>query len=841
MAIEYRSITGSGNNLTYTDANVAGADFGRIGTAHFTDGYLTPVSGVNPRTISNMVVGEGDADQANPQGVSGMMYAWGQFLDHDLDLSRSDGVNHIDIAIPNGDPNFGNGAVLTMTRAIIDPATGTDPAHPALAVNAITGWLDGSQVYGSSQAVADSLRLADGHMKTSAGNNLPIVGGMFAAGDTRAAENPSLTALQTIFVREHNYQVDRLMQEHPGWTGDQLYQQARAIVAAEIAHITYAEFLPHLIGTNAIAAYAGYNASVDPRITLEFAGAAFRFGHSIVSAETERINELGAVTGDELELKDTFFMLPAAFNDGGGADGFLRHLASDPSQKMDARIVDDLRNFLFDPPVAMDLAAINIQRGRDLGLGTLNQTRLSLGLAAYTDFAEITDDAGTVAALSAAFGTVDAIDLWTGGLSEKNVDGALLGETFRAIITRQFTVLRDGDRLWYQNQGFDAVTLAAIEHTTLSEILRRNTDTVNIQDDAFVFYSRHSGTQGGVEAESDDDPQLVIGSNGIDTLIGGTQGDILIAGEGVQTLIGNGGNDSINGGTGDDTAVFAQNLADYALADRAGVVTVIGPDGHDTVRASEHLRFADGTINYSDGSVLFDTIYYARQNLDVFHASADARAHYNTYGWHEGRDPDALFSTRGYLGANRDVSNANTNPLDHFHNFGWKEGRDPSASFDTRLYLLRNPDVAAAHIDPLEHYLQFGIAEGRTIYAAIGNTIVNGFDAEYYLLANPDVAAAGANPRQHYDANGWHEGRNPNAFFNTAYYLSHNPDVAAAGTNPLAHYEQFGWKEGRDPSAAFDSSAYLAAYADVAAAHIDPLTHYLQNGIYEGRTAFAVF
>ena len=33
---------------------------------------------------------------------------------------------------------------------------------------------------------------------------------------------------------------------------------------------------------------------------------------------------------------------------------------------MDSRIVDDLRNFLFDSPVSMDLAAINIQRGHDL-------------------------------------------------------------------------------------------------------------------------------------------------------------------------------------------------------------------------------------------------------------------------------------------------------------------------------------------------------------------------------------------------------------------------------------------------------------------------------------------
>ena len=66
----------------------------------------------------------------------------------------------------------------------------------------------------------------------------------------RAAENPGLTALQTLFVREHNYQVDQLALQHPDWTGDHLYQEARAIVGAEIAHITYDEFLPKLLGPN---------------------------------------------------------------------------------------------------------------------------------------------------------------------------------------------------------------------------------------------------------------------------------------------------------------------------------------------------------------------------------------------------------------------------------------------------------------------------------------------------------------------------------------------------------------------------------------------------------------
>jgi heme peroxidase/hemolysin type calcium-binding protein len=541
--VNFRAIDGANNNLGNQSFNATNTDFARIGEANFADGISSLVDGPNPRTISNVVVGEGDAAVPNQEGLSGFMYAWGQFIDHDLDLARSDGTTHIDVQIPAGDPNFPDGSSISITRAVIDPATGQGTSHPATAMNSITGWLDASMVYGSDAQTAASLRLPDGHLKSSAGGNLPIVDGAFLAGDVRVAENPSLTALQTLFLREHNYQVDLLHEQHPGWTGDQLYNQAKAIVNAEIAHITYSEFLPHLIGPDALSAYQGYDPSVDPRITLEFAGAAFRFGHSIVSAETDRIDNFGAGTGPALELKDTFFMTPEAFASDGGADGFLRHLASDASQAMDSRIVDDLRNFLFDSPVSMDLAAINIERGRDLGLPTLNETREALGLTAYSDFAQITNDQATVAALEKAFGSVDKIDLWTGGLSESHAEGAMVGQTFQEIIARQFENLRDGDRFWYQRQGFDAGTLSNIEHTTLSDIIERDTDTKVMQDDAFVFTSRHSGTLGGVTSDNPDAPQLVIGSKGTDTLVGGPQNDILVAAQGHQTLTGLAGND----------------------------------------------------------------------------------------------------------------------------------------------------------------------------------------------------------------------------------------------------------------------------------------------------------
>jgi peroxidase len=548
--MEFRSIDGTGNRLDDSGLNAAGDAFTRIAPARYADGVSQMVGGPNPRTVSNVVVGEGEAATPNGQGLSGMMYAWGQFIDHDLTRAPSDRVTDISVAVPAGDPDFPDGTTILLTRAVKDPASGTGPDNPAQPVNAVTGWLDASMVYGSDAATAAALRGADGRMLTSAGDNLPIVNGMFAAGDVRAAENPALTALQTLFVREHNWQVDRLAAENPTLTGDELYAMARAIVTAEIAHITYDEFLPALLGNDAIADYAGYDAAVDPRLSVEFSGAAYRWGHSTVSAETERKDEYGAVIGEGLELRDAFFMPPAAFAADSGADGFLRHLGTDLAQAMDARIVDDLRNFLIDAGVGQDLAAVNIQRGRDFGLATLNGTRAALGLAPYTEFEQITGDAATVEALRTAFGgDVDLIDLWTGGLSEKLTPGTFLGETFGLIVARQFTALRDGDRLWYQNQGFDAETLATIETTSLGDIIRRNTDTLLLQDNVFVFHERRDAASA---AERPELPQLVVGNDDAETLTGGSADDL---------LTGRGGADTLIGGPGTDTADYSTSAA----------------------------------------------------------------------------------------------------------------------------------------------------------------------------------------------------------------------------------------------------------------------------------------
>ena len=92
----------------------------------------------------------------------------------------------------------------------------------------------------------------------------------------------------------------------------------------------------------------------------------------------------------------------------------------------------------------------------------------------------------------------------------------------------------------------------------------------------------------------------------------------------------------------------------------------------------------------------FDAAYYLEHNPDVAAAGVDPLAHFNSYGWQEGRNPNAMFDTTGYLAHYADVAASGANPLAHYEKFGWKEGRDPSAHFDTTGYLAANPDVAAA-------------------------------------------------------------------------------------------------------------------------------------------------
>lgn len=496
------TLDGTGNNMLHFEWGSTDEDFLRLAQAEYADG-ISAVAGTDrpsARAISNAVSDSGGEDKISDRLMSAMIYAWGQFIDHDMTLTEGGNTTEtMSIPIPKGDPWFDPAStgtqVLKTSRSGFDEATGTSTSNPRQQVNEISAYLDASMVYDSDAETAASLRtFSGGRMKTSDGNLLPVdSSGMFMAGDIRANENPELTALQTLFVREHNYQADKIAKANPSLSDEEVYQQARAIVIAEIQVITYNEWLPSLLGQGSVGPYRGYNPNVNAGISNEFATAGFRFGHSLVGDDIEFLDNNGLEVRDGVALADAFFN-PDLVKENG-IDPLLKYLTSDPSSEVDTEIVDSVRNFLFGPPGSggLDLAALNIQRGRDHGLADYNQTRAALGLKKVTSFAEITSNKELQTKLKDLYGNVDNIDLWVGGLAEDHVRGGSVGPTFKAIILEQFGRLRAGDRYWYQNQ-FKGTQLNELSRTTLTDIIRRNTQLTSIQKNAFFFKAGVSGS-----------------------------------------------------------------------------------------------------------------------------------------------------------------------------------------------------------------------------------------------------------------------------------------------------------------------------------------------------------
>ena len=114
--------------------------------------------------------------------------------------------------------------------------------------------------------------------------------------------------------------------------------------------------------------------------------------------------------------------------------------------------------------------------------------RADFRLPRVEQFDQITSDLDLAAALEDLYGSVDAIDPWTGGLAEDHLPGSSMGELFTTVLVDQFTRLRDGDRYWYlRDPDLSAADINEIQATTLADIVRRNTGISQIQDNVFFM------------------------------------------------------------------------------------------------------------------------------------------------------------------------------------------------------------------------------------------------------------------------------------------------------------------------------------------------------------------
>ena len=489
---EFRRIDGVDNNVGNPELGSSDEPYYRLLGPDYEDGVGAPSGADRPsaREVSNALCAQSEPT-LNRRGATDFLWQWGQFVDHDIDETPAASPPELfNIQVPAGDPWFdpqGTGTVeIPLNRSHGEEVDGVREQ-----VNGITAFIDASNVYGSTEERAFALRALDGTGKlkttvTENGDLLPYnnsglpnapadTPNFFLAGDVRANEQVGLTAMHTLFVREHNHWADRYNEINPSASGEEIYQFARLIVGAEMQVITYREFLPVLLGPDAIPPYRGYDPEVDPTISNVFAAAAYRLGHSLLSPDLLRLDAAGDEAEEgHLSLAAAFFT-PAEIEDHG-IESVLRGLAGQTCQELDGELVDAVRNFLFGPPGSggFDLAALNMQRGRDHGLPSFNASCRQLGIRPARSFRAINPDPEVWRPMASVYDNVNQVDCWIGGLCEPHVRGAMVGPLNRRILADQFIRLRDGDRFWYQNYLPPAL-VRLVEGQALARIIRRNT------------------------------------------------------------------------------------------------------------------------------------------------------------------------------------------------------------------------------------------------------------------------------------------------------------------------------------------------------------------------------
>ena len=539
-----------------------------------------------------------------------------------------------------------------------------------------------------------------------------LLGRHYITGDGRGNENIALTAVHHVFHSEHNRQIEAIkatvlatqdaefiaswQMDDGSWNGERLFQAARFATEMQYQHLVFEEFARKLHpGINEFLAPEGYDATIDPAIMGEFAHAMYRVGHTMLTNSVDRFDP--EFNADNLSLLEAF-LNPVAFNDDGAltadqaAGAIVRGMTRQSGNEIDEFVTDAVRNTLLGLP--LDLAAINIARGRDTGVPTLNEARRQFhemtgdgALKAYTSWVDLTQnlkhsasainfiaaygkhaalqqaDVNTIeekraVAIALAMGGsavinagtaleriftaneadrldflngsgiyanladgrtitgVDDIDLWIGGLAEKQSPfGGMLGSTFGFIFEVQLESLQNGDRFYYLSRTAGLNFGTELENNSFADLIMLNTDATHLPGDVFgapglILEVDQNRQYTGLGDDGKDDPTggtallpLVIRDDpataGQDShylrytgpdhvVLGGTDyADTLIASEGDDTLWGDGGNDRMEGGYGND--VIHGGAGDDIITDMGGDDTIHGEAGNDVIHGGPGL------------------------------------------------------------------------------------------------------------------------------------------------------------------------------------------------------------------------------------------------------------
>ena len=513
-----------------------------------------------------------------------------------LNLRNRDATGHV--ATDSAAGNSGQALLLDMNPHFDTKhfSAATVTALSALGIQADAG---GNYALGGPGSLGSLINFAtfdaiapSGASRTLALNVLiESVGDHYVAGDGRSNENIGLTAIHHVFHEEHNYQVRNiekaiLVQDTRAvtlgdsshsiahdwqvvtstkdasgnytfgaggtiaWDDSKIFSAAKLTVEMEYQHAAVDQYARTI--TPDLPEFVGYNSGENASVSLEYAQAAFRFGHSTMRETIDFMDPTGGISGKVMSVAlEQAFLNPALFAEKGAA-AIAMGMTHQQMNEVDELLTPAMNQGLLGQP--LDLAAINIARGRDIGLPTLNEFREAVGLSRYMSWADfgqhmvhaeslvnfiaaysfdgnvakaqaiLDAEAGAPLALQALLGLSAAaateyasgflngnlaiagadgfnhIDTWIGGLAEVHVTGGLLGETFNLVFVDQINRLMDGDRFYYLYR-LDNLNLGdEIANAQFKDIIERNTGLQHLNGSAFAYADQYYELSGQVDA-----------------------------------------------------------------------------------------------------------------------------------------------------------------------------------------------------------------------------------------------------------------------------------------------------------------------------------------------------
>ncbi|XP_069018977.1 eosinophil peroxidase [Embiotoca jacksoni] len=566
LSERYRSVTGECNNRQHPRWGAANIPYSRWLPPEYEDVWGSPrgwdpkrtyhnVSLPPVRLVSQDVLFTHNDNISVDSTLSHLLVDWGQWIDHDMVLTPQSpstaafktgaDCTHTcnrdtpcyPIQIPLSDPRYGVQSCMPFFRSAPSCGAGVLPHRHREQLNAITSFVDGSMVYGSSSSLASALRNGSSplgsmslnlqhsdqelaympflprlqaHLDPCGPRNSTTSGesdrsthrenatSCFRAGDSRANEHLGLIALHTLFLREHNRLVKELHLLNLHWSPDTLYQEARKIIGAVHQILTWDHYLPRVLGESTtsrlVPPYQGYDQDADPSIANIFATAAFRFAHVTVQPVVNRLGP-GYTTDSQyppLPLHHSLFASWRVVQEGG-IDPVLRGLLLSPAklQTPGQMMVEELTERLFQAQGGMplDLGALNLQRGRDHGLPGYNSWRRFCGLSVpntTSELANVLSNFSLAHKFQLLYGTPHNIDVWMGAISEPALPGGRVGPLLSCLLARQFRALRDGDRFWWEREGvFTSDQRRNLHTVSLSRIICDNSHIIHVPADPF--------------------------------------------------------------------------------------------------------------------------------------------------------------------------------------------------------------------------------------------------------------------------------------------------------------------------------------------------------------------